>query len=145
MFDWFLKLEYWLYVKFGYNFVVHLEDFLLCTSSIFIGILIMSILSGNVIMKIQKIPIDENGKRMKRIKWVLMEDNQNNFIVQPENIGEAVETILIIAFKPLFTYKHYGIRDERRTKIFILCLFILGVVLTIFAFLSLITVFNPKS
>lgn len=144
MFDWFLELEHSLYIKYGYNFVVHLEDFLLCASSLFLGALIMSIVSGNVILKIQKLPIDSNGKKIKKVKWVLLEDNQNTFIVEPNNIGEAVETVLVIAFKPLFTYKHYGIRDERRTKIFIVCLLILGIILTVFAFLSAVTVFDPK-
>lgn len=144
MLDWFLELEYWLYLKYGYNFVVHLEDFLLFGASFFLGFLVSQILSGRVILRIQKVPIDPNGKKQRKIKWLLLEDNQNEFIVEPENLGEAVETILVITFKPLFTYKHYGVRDERRTKIFILFLLIIGILLTIFAFLSVITVFNPE-
>lgn len=144
MYNWFLNLEYSLYLKYGYDFVVHLEDFLLCASSFFLGWLACSISSGRVLLRIQKVPIDPEGKRSKKIKWVFVEDDEkDSFVVEPKNLAEAVETILVITFKPIFTYKHYGFRDERRTKIFISCLFIIGIIITIFAFLSVITVFNP--
>lgn len=145
MLEWFLNFEYWLYTKCGYNFVVHLEDFLLCTASIFIGSIITYILCGKVLLKLHKIPIQPDGKHHKKIKWVLLnDDNKNEFVVEPENLGEAVETILVITFKPLLTYKHYGFRDERRTKIFIFCFLSIGILLIIFAFLSIVTVFDPK-
>lgn len=82
--------------------MVHLEDFLLCTASIFIGSIITYILCGKVLLKLHKIPIQPNGKHHKKIKWVLLnDDNKNEFVVEPENLGEAVETILVITFKPL--------------------------------------------
>ena len=30
-----------------------------------------------------------------------------------------METLLLVIFRPAFTYKEYTLRDERRTKIFV--------------------------
>lgn len=143
MYNWFLESELWLYNKFGFNFVVHLEDFLLSFASFFLGSLVTGILCGNVILKIQKVPVTSDHNKFNKVKWVILDDNQSTFVVSPENMGEAVETALVIIFKPFFTIKHYGVRDERRTKIFIACYLILGFILTLFAYLSATTVFDP--
>lgn len=143
MFKWFLSIEMAIYNKLGYNFVVHLEDFLLATSCIFIGTLIAFLLSGNVLLNIRKIPIkaDEKLGKFKRVKWAII-DEGNAFLADPQNVGEAVQTVLVIVFKRFFTYKDFGYRDERRTKIFIFFYLLIGTLLTIFAFLSAATVFD---
>lgn len=54
---WFLDFEEWLGGKYGFSFVVHFEDIILFAAGVFLGMLIMSVLSGRVVFKLQKLAI----------------------------------------------------------------------------------------
>lgn len=138
--NWFLNIEYWLYERFGYNSVIHFEDTVQFLSGIFIGMLVMVLLSGRVVFKIH--PVKNLGKnKIKLIKFV-KDNGEKTYVADPQNLGESMETLLLVIFQPAFTYKQYSLRDERRTKIFIVIITIIGVLLLILGFCSITTIFT---
>lgn len=137
---WFLNIEYWLYDKWGYNVVIHFEDLILFLAGIFVGMIIMIALSGKVVFKLQKVK-NLGGNKIKLIKFV-SEDGSKTYIADPKNVGESIETLLLVIFRPAFTYKNYTLRDERRTKIFIVGMTIVGLLLMYLAWCSIATVFT---
>ncbi|KAI3350117.1 hypothetical protein FDB55_03300 [Clostridium botulinum] len=138
--NWFLRIEYWLDSKLGYNAVIHFEDIILFLSGIFIGMLIMIALSGKVVFKLQKVK-NLGGNKIKLIKFI-KEDGEKTYIADPKNVGESIETLLLVIFRPAFTYKQYTLRDEKRTKVFLIIMAIVGTLLFILAFFSIATVFT---
>ncbi|NFE84067.1 hypothetical protein FDB42_12405 [Clostridium botulinum] len=138
--NWFLRIEYWLDSKLGYNAVIHFEDIILFLSGIFIGMLIMIALSGKVVFKLQKVK-NLGGNKIKLIKFI-KEDGKKTYIADPKNVGESIETLLLVIFRPAFTYKQYTLRDEKRTKVFLIIMAIVGTLLFILAFFSIATVFT---
>ena len=141
--NWFLNIEYWLNEKLGYNAVIHFEDIILFLSGIFIGMLIMVFLSGKVVFRLQKVK-NLGGNKIKLIQFK-KDNGEKTYIADPKNVGESMETLLLVIFRPAFTYKEYTLRDERRTKIFIITMTIIGIVLLILAFFSIVTVFTPPT
>lgn len=133
----FIILENWLASKFGYYFVVHFEDTILFGAGIFIGMIIMAFLAGIVVFKIQKVK-NLGANKVKLIRF--QHEGVRQYVADPKNVGESVETLLLVIFKPFFTRKQYDIRDEKRTKYFLIILCIIGVLLLILATLSISTV-----
>lgn len=139
--QWFINIEYWLYQRFGYNSVIHFEDTVQFLAGIFIGMLIMVFLSGRVVFKIR--PVKNLGEnKIKLIKFV-KDNGEKTYVADPKNLGESMETLLLVIFQPAFTYKQYSLRDERRTKIFIVVMTIIGVLLLILGICSILTIFIP--
>lgn len=134
--EWFISFEEYLSQVFGYRFVVHFEDSILFIAGIFLGMLIMSGLSGRVVFKLQK--IKNIGSRVKLIKFV--HEGNKQYIADPQNTGEAIETLLLVIFRPMFKIKEYNYRDERRTKIFLLFMMILGIIFFVLAIMCISTV-----
>ncbi|AQR98144.1 hypothetical protein [Clostridium saccharoperbutylacetonicum] len=137
MLNLFLSFEQFLEKLFGYEFVVHFEDSVVFIAGIFLGMIIMSCLSGRVVFKLQKVS-NLGSSNIKLIKFV--HEGNNHYIADPKNVGESIETLLLVIFRPLFQVKEYNYRDERRTKIFIIVLVILAIIFFILAILCITTV-----
>ena len=139
MVESFLDFEKWLVSIFGYRFIIYFEDSIVLLAGIFIGMLIMSRLSGRVVFKLQKVK-NLGVSRLKLIKFV--HEGHEHYIADPKNVGESIETLLIVVFRPLFQVKEYTYRDERRTKIFLIVTGIIGVLIFIFAMICIFTVLD---
>lgn len=113
---------------FGYENVIHIKDAILFAAGIFLGALIMAALSGKNLFKLQK---RNNLGKISLLKFV--KSGKKYILSNPKNSGEAIETLLISIFKPFFTKKSYTVRDERRTKRFLVSLLIFGIILCLLA------------
>jgi hypothetical protein len=134
MTGWFIAFETWLAHHFGYTFVVHFEDTITFSAGIFVGMLIMAFLSGRVVFKLQKVKnLGSNKVKLVRFKH----EGVKQYIADPKNVGEAIETLLLVIFRPLFTNKEYDYRDEKRTRNFLIIVVIIGVIILILAVFSI--------
>lgn len=132
--NWFLDFETWMAHKFGYAFVVHFEDCITFSAGVFIGMLIMACLSGMVVFKLQKIK-NLGSNKVKLVKF--KHEGVHQYVADPKSVGESIETLLLVIFRPLFTDKEYDLRDEKRTRNFLILMFVFGVILLILALLSI--------
>lgn len=140
MINMFLNLERWLELKFGYNFVIHFEDFCLFTAGVFIGAMLFAIFSGDTLSKTEKV----RQRRLDKLKMVDVKGGKKTkYIFNVNSVSECIEALLIILIKPFFTIKKYTLKDEKRTKRFIIIFFIIGAILIILAFNSIFTVYTP--
>lgn len=131
---WFIAFETWLAYHFGYRSVVHFEDTMTLGAGIFIGMLIMAWLSGIVVFKMQKVK-NLGSSKVKLVKF--KHEGVHQYAADPQNVGEAVETLLLILFRPIFTTKEYDLRDEKRTRNFLIIMCIIGVIILILAYISI--------
>lgn len=126
---------------FPYNFLVHFEEVILILAGIFIGILIMAAFGANFLRDLYS--VDNHGIhafRMIRVK----EGRKTLYKVSFRSFSEAFQQLLLLGFSPIFTFKNYTKRDEKRTKRFIISMFIVGILMIGFAVLSICTVFRSK-
>lgn len=137
MVEIFLNFERWLVSIFGYRFIIYFEDSIVLIAGIFIGMLIMAILSGRVVFKLTKVN-NLGANRLKLIRF--KHEGVKQYIADPHNISESVETLLLVIFRPLFQIKEYNYRDERRTKIFLIVTCIVGVIVFTLAIICIFTV-----
>ncbi len=137
--NWFLSFEKWLSKTLGYDFVVHFEDGIVFGSGIMLGLIIMAILCGHVVFRLKKIK-DFKSKQIKLIRFKHEGINRYEYAVAPENVGESIETLLLVIFRPFFQDRDYDLRDERRTKIFLIIMGIIAIVLFTLAILCISTV-----
>lgn len=141
MFDIFLKFESHLERWFGYNFVVHFEDFCLFSSGIFIGAMLFAAFSGDTISKIKEV----RQRRLHKLKLVdVRKGKKKEYILNVNSVAECIETLLIILLKPFCTIKSYTLKDEKRTRRFIILFIIIGVILVILAISSICTIYLPQ-
>lgn len=131
---WFLDFERWLAHKFGYAFVVHFEDCITFSAGVFIGMLIMACLSGIVVFKLQKVK-NLGSNKVKLVKF--RHEGVQQYVADPQSVGEAVETLLLVIFRPLFTNKEYDLRDEKRTRNFLIIMCIVGIIVLTLAILGI--------
>ena len=130
---WFLDFETWLAHKFGYEFVVHFEDTMTFGAGIFIGMFIMAGLSGMVVFKLQKVKyLGSNNVKLLGFKH----NGVKQYIADPQSVGESIETLLLVIFRPIFTNREYDFRDEKRTRNFLILMCIIGVFVLILAYIS---------
>jgi hypothetical protein len=130
---WFIKFETWLARTFGYTFVVHFEDTMTFCAGIFIGAILMAFLAGIVVFKLQKVKnLGSNNVKLLGFKH----DGVQQYIADPHSVGESIETLLLVIFRPIFTNKEYDFRDEKRTRNFLIIMCIIGVVVLILAYIS---------
>lgn len=140
MINWFLHLERLLSERFGYDFVIHLEDFLLSAGSFSLGMMVMAVFSGNFLSKIKEV----RQKRLEKIRVLdIKRGKKIEYILNAQTVPEFIETFLIILVKPLLTIKDYTTKDEKRTKIFIGIFLTIGFILIFLAIVSICTVFEP--
>lgn len=65
--------------------------------------LIMVFLSGKVVFRLQKVK-NIGGNKIKLIKFK-KDNGEKTYIVDPKNVGESMETLLLVIFRPAFTKK----------------------------------------
>lgn len=138
--DWFISFEEWISKNYGYKFVVHFEDTMTFSAGIIIGMLIMAFLCGRVVLKLTR--INHIGHNVKLVRF--HHEGFKQYIADPQNIGESVETLLLVIFRPLFTNKNYDLRDEKRTKIFLIIMFIIGILVLILAYASITNIITDN-
>lgn len=134
MFYWFINFEKWLQNQFGYTFVVHFEDIVLSGASFFVGFLTMAVMAGHVIFKLQK--RDKLGQNTVKLMKFKVNGNRQ-YVADPKNTGEAIETLLLTIFAPFFRYKTYNYHDQRRTEIFLIFMLFFGIILVVLAYFSI--------
>lgn len=121
----------WLIANYGYRNVIVVKDVILCLAGIFIGSIIHSLLSGNVVQKLEK--YEKLGEKVVAIS--MKDEKGETHFVNPHSFEEAVETWLSLIFMPIFKIRRFTLRDQRRTKRFIYCLYVVEVIVIILAIL----------
>lgn len=137
----FLHFENWLRDQWGYIAVVHFEDIMLFLTGVFLGSLIVTYLGGRAIYLMKK--HDGLGRGKFKLYRHTDNDGKRHYLVDPQSIGEGMETLLLMIFQNIFPSKSYTIRDERRTRKFIIVIIIVGAIVSFLAFLSINTVLFP--
>ena len=138
--EFLLKYQYVVVRVLGYEVAIHFEEFILILMGIFIGIVIEALITGNFIRKLYK--VEDFGKsKLQMIR--ITNGGKSKYIIGFKNLSEAFIQVLLLGFSPLFTFKRFTERDERRTKIFLVILTIIMIFTTCFAILSICTVFEP--
>jgi len=131
--SWFISFEKWVLKNFGYNFVVHFEDTMTFSAGIFIGALVMAFLCGRVVFKLTR--IKHIGHNVKLLRF--QHEGFKQYVADPQSVGESIETLLLVIFRPIFTNRNYDFRDEKRTKIFLIIIAIVGTLVVILAVASI--------
>lgn len=132
--------DYWMVNTFGYELAVKVEDVVYGLSMFFLGIVVMAFLTGIFIRhlhslkdfghsQVQLLRIDNGKKSTQRI--------------QIRNQMEAFEQVLLLSFSPIFTFKRFTKRDERRTRRFVRIMFVVAVVIIIWGIFTTFTVLRP--
>lgn len=125
---------------FGYRNVVRVEDIVLLVAGFFLGVLTMAVLSGKFLYRVKK--VEDLGKgKIKMLR--LNDEGESRYIVSFKSFHEAVEQVLLLSFSPFFTKRNYSIRDEKRTKKFLIIMFFIAVIVLIWAIFSIANVFAP--
>lgn len=138
--EFLLRYEYIVVKLFGYELVIHLEEFILILMGIFIGIVIEALINGNFIRKLYR--VEDFGKsRLQMVR--INKDGKTRYIIGFKTLAEAFMQVLLLGFSPLFTYKRFTERDERRTKRFLIVLGVIMLITIFLAILSISTVFQP--
>lgn len=132
------KFIYILISKFGYFNIVHAKDAILFLAGVFMGIIIMSLLSGNVIHKLQK---REDLGKINLVRFI--HEGKRHYLANPQTYSESVETLLILILKPLFTIKTYTIKDEKRTIRFLILILSIGSILFLLSLIFINTTILP--
>ena len=78
---------------------------------------------------VQLLRIDNGKKSIQRI--------------QIRNQMEAFEQVLLLSFSPIFTFKRFTKRDERRIRRFVRIMFVVAVVIIIWGIFTTFTVLRP--
>lgn len=140
MFQYILyKYEAFVYKVFGYDALVRSEDAVILVGGIFIGILIMAVISGFFIFRLYKVE-DAGRSKVKMIR--IDKGYKSKFIVSFNTIYEAIQQVLLLSFSPFFTIKRFTERDEKRTKRFLIIMFIIAVFVLCLAITSIVTVID---
>ena len=94
----------------------------------------MACLSGMVVFKLQKVK-NLGSNKIKLVKF--KHEGVHQYIADPQSVGESIETLLLVIFRPLFTSKEYDIRDKKRTRNFLIIMFALGIVIIVLAIMGI--------
>lgn len=121
----------WLVNNLGYVPVIIAKDFILCLAGIAIGSIVHSLLSGNVVHKLEKYE-----KMDDEMVYISMkhEEGEAHF-VNPKSFAESVEAWLYLIYMPFFRVKKYTFRDQKRTKRFMKFIYLIWLVLIVLAIL----------
>ncbi|MDF2612813.1 MAG: hypothetical protein K0S71_599 [Clostridia bacterium] len=125
---------------FGYKLVIHLEEVILLLAGLFLGMLVMALLAGNFIYRLYK--IEDMGKSKIQLLRT-NHDGKTKYVAAFKSFSETIEQILLLSFSPFFTVKRYTLRDEQRTKRFLIIMSIIAAIVICFAIISVSTVFEP--
>ena len=134
-----LKYEAIVYKLFGYEALVRSEDGIILVGGIFIGILIMAVISGFFIFRLYKV---EDAGRSK-VKMIRVDKGyKSKFIVSFNTVFEAIQQVLLLSFSPFFTIKRFTERDEKRTKRFLIIMFTVAIFVLCLTITSIVTVID---
>ena len=134
-----LKYEAIVYKWFGYEALVRSEDGIILVGGIFIGILIMAVISGFFIFRLYKV---EDAGRSK-VKMIRVDKGyKSKFIVSFNTVFEAIQQVLLLSFSPFFTIKRFTERDEKRTKRFLIIMFTVAIFVLCLTITSIVTVID---
>lgn len=135
-----VNYDYWMVNTFGYELAVKIEDVVYGLSMIFIGMLIMALFTGIFIRHLHSLT-DFGDSQVK----LLRVDNgkKSTQMIQIRNLKEAFEQVILLSFSPLFTFKRITKRDERRTRRFVRCMFIVGIIVILWGLFTTFTVLRP--
>lgn len=125
---------------FGYDLAVKIEDIFYGLSMIFIGILIMAFFTGIFIRRLYSLK-DFGESKVK----ILRIDNGQKSIqrIQIRTLQEAFHQVILLSFSPLFTFKRFTERDEKRTKRFVKWMLIIAVFIILVGLFTTFTVLRP--
>lgn len=141
----FQKLLNWYEVSlvklFGYKNAVRVEELAYGLGMIFIGMMIMAFISAFFILRLHS--LEDFGESQVKILRVDNGEKSTQIISIRRNIKEAFEKLLLLSFSPFFTIKRFTSRDERRTKRFLRIMFVIMVIVILFAIVSSWTVLEP--
>ena len=141
----FQKLLNWYEVSlvklFGYKNAVRVEELAYGLGMIFIGMMIMAFVSAFFILRLHS--LEDFGESQVKILRVDNGEKSTQIISIRRNIKEAFEKLLLLSFSPFFTIKRFTSRDERRTKRFLRIMFVIMVIVILFAIVSSWTVLEP--
>lgn len=134
--------DYWMVNIFGYDLAVKIEDIFYGLSMIFIGILIMALLTGIFIRRLYSLK-DFGESKVK----ILRIDNgrKSTQMIEIRTLSEAFHQVILLSFSPLFTFKRFTERDERRTKRFVKWMLIIAIFIILFGLFTTFTVLRPIS
>ena len=132
--------DYWMVNTFGYDLAVKIEDIVYGLSMFFLGMVVMAFFTGIFIRHLHSLKDFGNSQvQLLRI------DNGKKSIqrIQIRNLMEAFEQVLLLSFSPIFTFKRFTKRDERRTRRFVRIMFVVAVVTIIWGMFTTFTVLRP--
>lgn len=132
--------DYWMVSTFGYDLAVKIEDVAYGLSMFFLGMVVMAFFTGIFIRHLRSLKdFGDSQVQLLRI------DNGKKSIqrIQIRNLMEAFEQVLLLSFSPIFTFKRFTKRDERRTRRFVRIMFVVAVVTIIWGMFTTFTVLRP--
>ena len=133
------QFEALMYRLFGYEVLVRAEDGVILVGGIFIGMMIMAVVSGFFIFRLYK--VDDAGR--SKIKMIRIDKgSKSKFIVSFNTIFEAIQQVLLLSFSPFFTIKQFTERDEKRTKRFLIIMSIIAIFVLCLTITSIVTVID---
>ena len=134
-----LKYEALMYKLFGYDALVRSEDGIILVGGIFIGMMIMAVVSGFFIFRLYKV---EDAGRSK-VKMIRVDKGyKSKFVVSFNTIFEAIQQVLLLSFSPFCKIKQFTERDEKRTKRFLIIMFVIAIFILCLTITSIITVID---
>ena len=134
------RYDYFMVSTFGYDVAVKIEDIVYGLSMLFIGMVIMAFFTGVFIRRLRSLK-DFGDSQVK----LLIVDNgkKSTQMIQIRNLKEAFEQVLLLSFSPLFTFKRFTKRDEKRTRRFVRIMFIVSIFIVIWGLFTTFTVLRP--
>lgn len=125
---------------FGFGLAVHVEEAILLLAGIFIGEFLMGLVASNFIFKLQKLE-RLNGSKFRVVR--ITEKGKTVYKCHFSNLYETFYELFCLFFSVFFTKKNYSIKDERRTKLFVVCMYIIASIAVLFAIISICTELTP--
>ncbi|QEH70051.1 hypothetical protein QTL86_02900 [Cellulosilyticum sp. ST5] len=118
---------------FGYDLAVRLEEIFYGLAMFILGAIAMGFLTANFILRLHG--LKDFGKGKLRL---LRYDNgyKSKEMVTVKNIWSSFQVVLLLSFSPFFTIKRFAERDEKRTKRFVKILFVVVIIILLFAFIA---------
>lgn len=127
----------------GFVRVVLLEDMFVLLFGIYIGGFIMLFLISNILSKIKSI----ENKHFEKMNYVEFTDNdgKKTYFVNKNkiNVLEIIRSIFLVIFCSSFRSKPYVAKNEKKAKILVRILLILGVLIAIMAIRAILNVTIP--
>lgn len=138
--EWFLNMEYFIEKRIGYDAVISFEDLTVFLAGLFVGMMLMAFFASAILLKSHRLQ-DSKFDKFSIIKHY--EDNKPIYFVNPNGLLETMKITLTLIFAPWFTIKTYNVRDEKRTKRFIIIIVVISIMVFLLALLSIFTVYLP--